>query len=143
MNKHAMAAIIKVRVAAIERLENRAMPAIPCPLVQPLPIDVPKPTNKPPMIKSGRLLSGADGKGRCDTRWNNCVPAIMATKKVMRHRLLRKLVAINEKAMPQMPAMRPLKANSNVAERPMAIPPPKTEDQATWSNNESILVLPY
>ena len=40
-------------VAKIERIEKRLIPHIPWPLVQPLPIFVPAPTNKPPMIIRG------------------------------------------------------------------------------------------
>lgn len=46
---------INVRVAAIDLIESLGIPQTPCPLVQPLPILVPKPTKKPPMIQPGRL----------------------------------------------------------------------------------------
>ena len=44
----AMAAVMKIAVAAIERGDNRAMPQTPCPDVQPLLNRVPKPTKSPP-----------------------------------------------------------------------------------------------
>ena len=44
---------MNVIVATIERTENRLIPQIPCPLVQPLPILVPNPTKIPPMIIKG------------------------------------------------------------------------------------------
>ena len=40
-------------VAKIERVEKRLIPHMPWPLVQPLPIFVPRPTNKPPTIIRG------------------------------------------------------------------------------------------
>ncbi len=40
-------------VATIERMEKRLIPHMPWPLVQPLPIFVPSPANKPPMIIRG------------------------------------------------------------------------------------------
>ena len=40
-------------VAKIERVEKRLIPHMPWPLVQPLPIFVPRPTNKPPAIIRG------------------------------------------------------------------------------------------
>ena len=42
-------------VAAMPRREPRAMPQTPCPLVQPFPSAVPKPTSKPPAISVGQL----------------------------------------------------------------------------------------
>ena len=41
---------MKVIVAIIDLRENRLIPLIPCPLVQPLLNLVPKPTNAPAMI---------------------------------------------------------------------------------------------
>lgn len=40
-------------VATIDRIEKRLMPHTPCPLVHPLPIFVPIPTNTPPKIIKG------------------------------------------------------------------------------------------
>ena len=44
----------KTIVASIDRAEKREIPQIPCPLVQPLLMPVPIPTNSPPMIKVGK-----------------------------------------------------------------------------------------
>ena len=44
---------IKVIVAIIDLRENRLIPLIPCPLVQPLLNLVPKPTNIPPAVNKG------------------------------------------------------------------------------------------
>ena len=40
-------------VARMERIENRLIPHTPCPLVHPLLILVPMPTNNPPIIIIG------------------------------------------------------------------------------------------
>ena len=48
-----MAASINKIVATIERMEKRLIPHTPCPLVHPLLIFVPMPTNKPPIIIKG------------------------------------------------------------------------------------------
>ena len=49
---------MKVIVAIMERLESRLIPQIPCQLVHPEPIRVPKPTNHPAtIIISGLALS--------------------------------------------------------------------------------------
>ena len=45
---------IKVIVAIIDLRENRLIPQIPCPLVQPLLNLVPKPTNTPPIVSKGK-----------------------------------------------------------------------------------------
>ena len=50
-----MPASINVIVAITERIDRRLIPQIPCPLVQPEPKRVPKPTKRPAMIK----LNGA------------------------------------------------------------------------------------
>ncbi len=42
-------------VATTERGDSRAMPHTPCPLVHPLPVTLPKPTNRPPITKSAWL----------------------------------------------------------------------------------------
>ena len=42
-------------VAAIERLDSRAIPQTPCPLVQPLPHTAPKPTSSPALTRSAIL----------------------------------------------------------------------------------------
>ena len=57
---------MKVAVAASERGETRARPQTPCPLVQPLPSRVPKPTSSPPAISVAALASieGAAGANR-------------------------------------------------------------------------------
>lgn len=53
-----MPAVRNMTVALNDRKENRDKPHTPCPLVQPLPIAVPKPTNKPPKTKiKGEVLS--------------------------------------------------------------------------------------
>ena len=39
-----------ISVAVIDRTDNRAIPHTPCPLVQPLPSRVPKPTSTPAII---------------------------------------------------------------------------------------------
>ena len=46
----AAAVVMKVTVATIERAENREMPQMPCPEVQPLAMRVPKPTRPAPSI---------------------------------------------------------------------------------------------
>ena len=48
-----IAAKINNTVAARERIENLLIPHTPCPLVHPLPILVPIPTNNPPKIMIG------------------------------------------------------------------------------------------
>ena len=48
-----IAVIIKITVAVIDLNDKRLMPQIPWPLVQPLPIFVPIPTKKPPIIIIG------------------------------------------------------------------------------------------
>ena len=45
-----------VNVAAMERLERRALPQTPWPDVQPDPIREPIPTANPPVINNGKLL---------------------------------------------------------------------------------------
>src|SRR5437660_1602408 len=45
---------VKTIVATIARFERRLTPQIPCPLVQPPPSRVPKPTATPASAKSGR-----------------------------------------------------------------------------------------
>lgn len=45
-----MALLINIQVAKIERFDRRAIPIMPCPLVQPFPSFVPIPTNKPAMV---------------------------------------------------------------------------------------------
>jgi hypothetical protein len=53
MNTVAAAAAMKVAVATRERIENRARPQMPCPLVQPEPKVVPTPTMNPAMMVVG------------------------------------------------------------------------------------------
>ena len=54
---------IKVSVATIDRVEPRAIPQTPCPLVQPLPNRLPTPTNTPPSktCHQARSMTGAAG----------------------------------------------------------------------------------
>src|SRR5918994_1369138 len=56
-NTVTIALAMKVIVATIERGAKRAMPHTPCPLVQPPPSWVPKPTSKPPRINIGQEAS--------------------------------------------------------------------------------------
>ena len=56
-------AAMKDKVATIDRAENRAMPQIPCPLVQPEPRRVPNPTTSPPNTVSNAPPLGALGTG--------------------------------------------------------------------------------
>ena len=51
-------ASIKLTVAINERVDNRLIPQMPCPLVQPEPKRVPKPTSTPAII----MLNGEDRK---------------------------------------------------------------------------------
>ena len=53
MNTVIIAAKINTTVAIIDRIENRLIPHTPWPLVHPLPILVPIPTNNPPNIIIG------------------------------------------------------------------------------------------
>ena len=45
-------------MASIDRFEKRLIPHIPCPLVHPLPIFVPTPTNNPPI----KIIKGDEVK---------------------------------------------------------------------------------
>ena len=53
MNTVIIADNIKRVVASIERMDKRLIPHTPCPLVHPLPILVPIPTNNPPKMIMG------------------------------------------------------------------------------------------
>lgn len=53
----------KVSVAAIERQENRAMPRMPWPDVQPEPMRVPTPTRSPATTMTGHDMAMVTGKG--------------------------------------------------------------------------------
>lgn len=49
-----MAVNINIIVAVMDRHEKRAIPQTECPLVHPLPIRVPRPTRKPPIMITGK-----------------------------------------------------------------------------------------
>ena len=48
--------IMKVHVATIDLMANLGMPQTPCPLVHPLPIRTPTPTNSPPMNQAAMCV---------------------------------------------------------------------------------------
>ncbi|KJG90796.1 Uncharacterised protein [Acinetobacter baumannii] len=50
-----MPANIKTAVAIIERFDSLLIPQMPCPLVQPDPSRVPKPTSNPARISTNEL----------------------------------------------------------------------------------------
>jgi hypothetical protein len=58
-----MPLIIKIKVAITDRGERLPIPQTPCPLVQPPPKRVPKPTNRPLLINSPKEAVDSAGKG--------------------------------------------------------------------------------
>jgi len=114
---------IKTRVATMDLGDNRPMPQIPWPLVQPLPRRVPKPTRKPAVISSprGKSVRSLYESGKTLTKRN--VPVIMPSKKTRRQSHSPAVGVSSSESMPLMPVIRPLKSSITVALRPINKPP--------------------
>ena len=111
----------------MERGESRAMPQMPCPLVQPLPMRVPKPTNRPPRMRVliGKPLSG--GLVVAAQRCTSIAPRTMPTRKAKRQ-YRSNVAAVNMPAiMPEMPVIRPENSSIIAALSPISVPPRKLE----------------
>ena len=115
---------IKSIVAIIERIDNLLIPLTPCPLVQPLPILVPIPTNKPPMIIIGIELVTLKVIGFLEKNIKIKGPKIKPnTNKALITRLedlVNKLLA-----MPLTPTKRPVEIKKMITANPIKSPPIK------------------
>ena len=115
---------IKSIVAIIERIDNLLIPLTPCPLVQPLPIFVPIPTNKPPIIIIGIELFTLKGMELLEKNIKINGPNIKpSTNKALIKRLedlVNKLLAI-----PLTPTKRPVEIKKIITANPIKSPPIK------------------
>lgn len=125
----------------MERRENLAIPQMPCPLVQPLPIRVPIPTIKPPATSSGseNLSLGTNASGHIIL--NMKPPSTKPAKKHMRHnRSPDLLLTTMPSKMPLTPVIRPLKSNIMIALRPIKRPPANAGTGVKFSTKYSCLI---
>src|SRR5208282_3321817 len=129
----AIPAAMKASVAASERRDRRASPHTPCPLVQPLPSRVPKPTRRPAtasvgseasMVTRGRLpVKSAERPGAAS------MPITKATRQARSP-----LAALPiPPTIPLMPAMRPFASHKSAAASPISAPPSDAERGVKFS----------
>ena len=114
--------IINVIVAIIDLKENRLMPLIPCPLVQPLLNLVPKPTNTPPAVNKGNeleinILISLPNKN-VQIKGPNINPTKNNKFSIFLSFEIKKLLAI-----PLTPIMLPLSIKNKITDRPINNPP--------------------
>ena len=113
---------MNINVATNERNENRPKPQTPWPLVQPLPKEVPNPTNRPLTINigSGASISGAGMPLKFS---HNTGATIIPIIKESRHAFSGILAVIAPLIMPLIPAIRPRENKRNADDRPISNPP--------------------
>ena len=126
--------VMNVTVATRDRIENLAIPQTACPLVQPLPIRVPKPTRKPPVPSSQTGKPTLKGFSAGLVRCTKNAPLIMPIKKAIRQKSSERCGLNKPPIMPLIPAMRPLNNNKIVAARPINNPPEKADTGVKFSN---------
>ena len=116
---------MKLKVAMRDRLESLAKPQTACPLVQPEPRRVPKPTNRPAASKVPYPFETSklwDANIQAHSGDERSSPKIK-TKRQARSRLKGVLDSTAEAKMPHIPMIRPLKAMSMDAASPIKSPP--------------------
>jgi hypothetical protein len=115
--------VINVSVATSERTERLPKPHTPCPLVQPEPHTVPKPTNKP---ATSNKLTARDGiTGAVNREAVVYPPTIKPIKKGTRQALSLGLENNKPDKIPLIPAIRPIDESSNQLAQPINTPPNK------------------
>ncbi len=128
------AVTMKASVATSDRTERRESPQTPCPLVQPPPTHVPRPTRSPPTSRTG---VGAEIKiAASGSTMDRCIktPTTRPLRKRTRHT---KSPADRGGSIPAStpltPASRPFSANRSVAEAPISAPPTSAETGVKFS----------
>ena len=121
-----IAVIIKITVAVIDLNDKRLMPQMPWPLVQPLPIFVPMPTKKPPII-----IIGSDDVIKKEILFfvKNAYKIGPKTKPTI-NKKLSVLFCFETRTlftMPLMPANRPFPIKNIITAKPIIIPPIKAD----------------
>ena len=133
-----IAAKINTTVAIIDRIENRLIPHTPCPLVQPLPILVPIPTNNPPNIIIGIEVVIEKGIVLCVNIIKIIGPNIRPNKNnkftVRLCGLVRELLTIL-----LTPANLPLETKKRITPIPINTPPKKEENGVKFIKSTLII----
>ena len=116
---------IKLIVAIKDLRESRLNPHMPCPLVQPEPIRVPKPTKSPATInvpKDADMFDWGKGEKNSYTKLELTRPTM---KSPLQRRWLLALLSISTSPprMPLMPAIFPLNTTNKADAKPISIPP--------------------
>src|SRR5688572_7791194 len=119
----AMPAAMNVTTAASERFEKRPSPQTPCPLVQPLPSRVPKPTRNPAASsrEAGPVWNRGGGVGTNRSRTPPTI--VIPPRNAMRQARSPGAAPATPLTMPLMPAMRPIDHSSRTAALPISTPP--------------------
>jgi hypothetical protein len=116
---------INTTVATSERTERRPNPHTPCPLVQPEPSTVPKPTNSPAKMSkgSGRVATAGVCSSAAAAAPANTKPAMKAQRQARSSTGAFLAGANAPDAMPLIPATRPRDARSSQLAKPIKTPP--------------------
>lgn len=113
----------KLITAIMERGSSRPRPQMPCPLVQPLPIRLPKPTNTPARIIAGVEIVSSIDKVCGYTLDRIKPPKINPDRNVTRHAVSFFLNSKRPPMIPLIPAIRCSDANNIKAAIPKIVPP--------------------
>ena len=113
----------KTKVATSERIDNRPIPQTPWPLVHPLPICVPMPTNNPASTSTNKLRPEVLVKNSGFKYLRPTPPTIKPmTKAVLHFRSVPCLKSIPLK-IPEIPVILPLNNNIIAEAIPIKTPP--------------------
>jgi hypothetical protein len=113
---------MKQSVATIERCDSRAMPQMPCPLVQPEPMREPKPTSRPASAMIQRLpvnFGTSIVRESPSTSGGTRSPAMNQSRQPVSP----ERGCSRPPAMPLTPRMRPFRSSSAAAATPISRPP--------------------
>ena len=125
-------------VATIDLIEKRLMPHTPCPLVHPLPIFVPIPTNIPPKIIRGIDDVTSNGIEFFENIFNIKGPA--TNPRINNIFILRfNDLKMTLFAIPLTPARRPVEIKKMITANPIIIPPIKELNGVKFT--KSILII--
>jgi len=115
---------MKTEVATSDRLDSRATPQTPWPLVQPPPRRVPNPTSSPAEIsRTGEDAIVHGGTPEACVADRSSGAATMPARKARRQARSPRPACARPPRMPLIPATRPFMNQSSAAESPMSTPP--------------------
>lgn len=143
MNTVTIPVIINVAVAIKDRIDRRALPQTPCPLVHPLPSCVPSPTKTPARIKKDPCTGNVTSKSSSFQKETRVGPKINPIKKDTRQSLSFFVAVNNPPKIPLMPAIRPTDHMRKTAESPIKAPPTLADIGVKFSNANSYLMLSW